>query len=242
MAASIEGVSVVALVLGAGRGERLVAGSPKALLRLAGRSLLAWSAGALASARGVDGVLCVVPGQGFEHAELARDWPGPARLLPSVVGGDTRQGSLARGLAALPAGVERVLVHDAARCLVEAADAERVLEAMQETGAAIPVVAPNDTVKQLRGEAVERTLERTTLALAQTPQGFRVELLREALEKAAGEGFEGTDCASLVERLGVRVRVCPGRPGNWKLTTGEDVERARATLEARAVAGEERPE
>lgn len=227
-------MSVVAVVLGAGRGNRLEAGAPKALVEVAGRSLLGWSAAALGRARGVAAVLCVVPpGSLTSIAGLRPAWTGPARLLEPVAGGATRQDSVARALESLAAGstaAEWVLVHDAARCLVEPGDAERVLEAARPSGAAIPVVPVGDTVKEVSGEAVVRTLDRGRLALAQTPQAFRVALLREALEKAAREGFVGTDCASLVERLGVRVATCPGRRENWKVTDPGDLARAEAQL------------
>jgi 2-C-methyl-D-erythritol 4-phosphate cytidylyltransferase/2-C-methyl-D-erythritol 2,4-cyclodiphosphate synthase len=225
-------MSVVALVLGAGRGERLAADAPKALVRAAGRTLVAWSAEALGRASGIDALLCVLPA----GAALEEGWTAPAELLPAVTGGETRQRSLERGLTALARSrpdAEWVLVHDAARCLVQAEDAEAVLEAARPTGAAVPVVPATDTVKEVAEGAVVRTLERSRLALAQTPQAFRFALLREAVEKARRDGFQGTDCASLVERLGVQVRTCPGRPGNWKVTTPEDLERAEARLRAR---------
>jgi 2-C-methyl-D-erythritol 4-phosphate cytidylyltransferase len=199
-------VSVVAVVLGAGRGNRLEADAPKALVRVGGRTLLESSASA---------------------------WPGPAQLLEPVTGGATRQESVARALESLAAGplaVEWVLVHDAARCFVEPGDAERVLEVARRSGAAIPVVPVGETVKEVTGETVVRTLDRERLALAQTPQAFQVGLLREALEKAARDGVAGTDCASLVERLGARVATCSGRRENWKVTHPEDLVRAEALL------------
>ena len=148
--------------------------------------------------------------------------------LESLPGGETRQDSVRAGLAAVRA--EWVLVHDAARCFVEARDAEQVLAAARETGAAIPVIPLSDTVKEVEGGEVVRTFDRSRLVQVQTPQAFRTSLLREAHEKAERDGFEGTDCASLVERIGVVVRTCPGRPGNWKVTWPEDLERARERL------------
>ena len=105
-------------------------------------------------------------------------------------------------------------------------------EVERETGAAVPVVPIPDTVKQVAGSRVVRTLERASLAAAQTPQAFRVSVLLEAHEKAAREGYTATDCASLVERLGVEVRTLPGRPGNWKVTWPADLERAESLLSA----------
>jgi 2-C-methyl-D-erythritol 4-phosphate cytidylyltransferase/2-C-methyl-D-erythritol 2,4-cyclodiphosphate synthase len=163
---------------------------------------------------------------------------GEAALLPPIEGGARRQDSVARGLAAGLAArpeLEWVLVHDAARCLVLPSDASAVLHAAQTTGAALPVVPVSDTVKFLteRGDSVERTPARARLAFAQTPQAFRVQVLREALDKAERDGFEGTDCASLVERLGVEVRICAGRAENFKVTHPDDLVRAEAVLARR---------
>jgi 2-C-methyl-D-erythritol 4-phosphate cytidylyltransferase len=229
-------MKAVALVLGAGEGLRLGTGTPKALVRVAGRTLLHWSAEALARSPSVGAVLPVVPAGAEEAlAELREKWSGQAMLLPAVGGGSVRQESLKRGLEAMTReapDAEWVLVHDAARCLVRPEDADQVLERARETGAAIPVVPVGDTVKEVDGDRVVRTLDRSRLAAAQTPQCFRVTLLREALAKADQEGITGTDCASLVEHLGTPVRTCPGRPGNWKVTVAADLERAETLLAA----------
>jgi 2-C-methyl-D-erythritol 4-phosphate cytidylyltransferase/2-C-methyl-D-erythritol 2,4-cyclodiphosphate synthase len=227
----------LALVLAAGQGVRLGREVPKGLVRLRGRSLLEWSAAAIARAPEVAAVQCVVPpGAIAEPDARPASFPGPAEWLTPVRGGARRQDSVFIGLAAAVRArpdLEWVLVHDAARCLVEPADASAVLAAARATGAALPVLPVSDTVKWLDGPRVERTLERARVGLAQTPQAFRVDVLREALEKASHDGVEGTDCASLVERLGVEVRVAPGRAGNFKVTHPEDLARAEAVLAAR---------
>jgi len=222
----------LAVLLAAGQGTRLGHEVPKALVRLRGRTLLEWSADALARCPEVAAIQIVVP-PGFE-----RESSGDARFLPPIAGGARRQDSVARGLAAGMAArpdLDWVLVHDAARCLVEPGDASTVLRAAQATGAALPVVPVSDTPKWLAetGGRVERTLERARLGFAQTPQAFRSQVLREALDKAERDGFEGTDCASLVERLGVEVRVCAGRVDNFKVTHADDLARAEALLAAR---------
>ncbi len=220
------------VLLAAGQGSRLGNPLPKALVRLRGRTLLEWSSAALARCPEVEAIQAVVP-QGYEPGAC-----GDVRLLAPVVGGARRQDSVARGLVAGMAArpdLIWVLVHDAARCLVEPSDASLVLRAAQATGAALPVVPASDTPKWLADDCgrVERTLERARLGLAQTPQAFRVQVLREALDKAERDGFEGTDCASLVERLGVEVRVCAGRPDNFKVTHPDDLARAEALLAQR---------
>ena len=105
------------------------------------------------------------------------------------------------------------------------------MRAAEETGAAILARPSADTLKIVRNDAVESTPDRATCWVAQTPQVFRVELLREALDKAEAEGFVGTDDAQLVERLGVRVRVVPGSARNLKITTADDLRIAEALLQ-----------
>jgi 2-C-methyl-D-erythritol 4-phosphate cytidylyltransferase len=225
-----------AIVLAAGRGVRLGAERPKGLVHLRGRTLLERSAEALGRAPSVAVVVPVVPpGESTAFERLARDWSGPARLLSAVEGGETRQASVGRGLRAVEEGaseIEWVLVHDAARCLVRPDDAERALAAAAETGAAVPAVPVSDTLKEVEGDRVVRTLDRSRIVAVQTPQAFRCSLLREALEKAEREGVVGTDCASLVERLGARVRICAGRPENIKVTVAADLELAERLLAA----------
>ncbi len=227
----------LALVLAAGQGVRLGREVPKGFVRLRGRTLVDWSVDALARAPEVAAVQCVVPaGGGSEPVAKPADLPARIAWLAPIEGGARRQDSVARGLEAgarARPDLEWVLVHDAARCLVEPADASAVLAAARATGAALPVLPASDTVKLLDGGRVERTLDRARLGLAQTPQAFRIEVLREALEKASHDGVEGTDCASLVERLGVEVRTSAGRAGNFKVTHPEDLARAESVLAAR---------
>ncbi len=220
----------VAIVLAAGRGERLGSSEPKAFVEVAGHPVLEHSARALAAAPSVDAVLPVLPAGMLDGAESLRAaWDLDTVLLDPINGGKTRQQSVynaVRWLLEYQPAVCWVWVHDAARCFVSAEDAERVLAAAAKTGAALPVIPIHETVKRVVSGHVSQTEDRRELFLAQTPQVFRLEILREALDKAARDHVQGTDCASLVERLGVEVNVVDGRRENWKLTEAGDLDRA----------------
>ena len=223
-------MKVAALVLAAGRGERLGVSLPKAFVSLCGRSLLERSLDALARASEVDLVVPVIASVDQElYAEL--DLSSIPKLAEPVVGGTERQDSVAAGVAALPADVELVAVHDAARCLVSRSEVSRVIEAAARSGAALLALPVRDTIKRVREARVIETPERSECWAALTPQVFRVEILREALEKARAEGFAGTDDSQLVERLGVEVEVVEGSARNSKITLPKDLQIAAAWLE-----------
>ena len=211
----------VAILVGAGRGERLGAGLPKAFVPVAGVSLLEHAARAFASAPSVSGIIAVVPEA--LGAEAGRLLAG-SRLRGVAAGGARRQDSVQAGLALLGerfAGV--VLVHDAARPLVEVALIEAVVAAARRTGAALPVLPMAETVKRVESGRVRETVDRRDLGSAQTPQGFRYDVLRRAYERAFADGVEVTDEAMAVERLGEPVEAVPGSPVNRKVTGPEDL-------------------
>ena len=223
-------MKVAALVLAAGRGERLGVSLPKAFVSLSGRSLLERSLEALARASEVDLVVPVIaPADLARYAKL--DLAFIPKLAEPVVGGAERQDSVAAGVAALPADVELVAVHDAARCLVSRSEVSRVIEAAARSGAALLALPARDTIKRVREGRVVESPERSECWAALTPQVFRVEILREALEKARAEGFAGTDDSQLVERLGIEVEVVKGSARNLKITLPDDLAIAAAWLE-----------
>lgn len=148
-----------------------------------------------------------------------------------VEGGEHRQQSVASGLAAVSAAAEDVvLVHDAVRPFVTEEMIHEVIAAAQKYGAAIAAVPAVDTVKQVErtaeGALIKATIPREKIVLAQTPQGFRYDVLKKAFDEAAADGFVGTDEASLVERSGHAVAVVMGSPRNIKITTPGDLELA----------------
>jgi 2-C-methyl-D-erythritol 4-phosphate cytidylyltransferase/2-C-methyl-D-erythritol 2,4-cyclodiphosphate synthase len=231
----IAGERVLAILAAGGAGQR--AGVAKQWLVLGGESVLRRSGRALAECAAVDGLVVVVPPgeEGRAEAELA----GLGKPVRAVAGGASRAESVRNGLAAADAPV--VLVHDAARPFASAALAARVAEAAAADGAALAALPVTDTVKmRADGSApprVSATLDRRTLWLAQTPQGFRREVLLAAYAAAGPDAGLATDECALVEGLGAKVTLVAGEPGNFKITGPEDVVRAQALTEAPVAIG-----
>jgi 2-C-methyl-D-erythritol 4-phosphate cytidylyltransferase len=222
-------MNALAIIVAAGRGERMGASRPKAFLGLAGQPLLLRSARVFDGSPSVDAVVAVVPA---EEVESARGLLGSVGKLRAVVaGGSRRQDSVLEGLKQAPDGFEgTVLVHDAARPLLDVPLVESVVRAAAETGAALPVLGLVDTVKRVKDGRVVETLDRSELGAAQTPQGFRFALLVAAYEAAFRDRVTLTDEAMAVERLGHPVRAVPGSPLNRKITTPEDLAWAEGVL------------
>ena len=218
----------LAVVPAAGIGARVGADRPKQYLEIAGRTLLEWSVGALLSASFIDAVLVVVAPGDERAGGLVGRWPR-VRVLP--VGGATRRDSVLAGLEhAGPAWRDQdwALVHDAARPGLTAAALARLRDELfdDEVGGLL-VEAVSDTVKRGDGGGrVATTLARDGLWLAQTPQMFRLGLLRDALQRHAGV----TDEAAAIEAQGLRPRLVAGERGNFKVTTPQDLRLMAAWL------------
>ncbi len=210
------------IVLAAGRGDRLGGKTPKAFVPLAGRTLLERTLDRLLEFPGFARVQPVISPAGA-GLYAALDLPVDARLAEPVLGGAVRQDSVAAGLEALPPEFDLVAIHDAARCRILAADVARVVAEAERFGAAILACPARDTIKHVEEGVVISSPERRACWAAQTPQAFHRSLYEAALEKARADRFEGTDDAQLVERLGTRVRVVEGDPGNFKITVPEDL-------------------
>jgi len=240
-----DGIPVHLLIAAAGSGRRMGARGNKLLLPLAGRPLLAWT---LEAALACDEIRWIgVVGQPVDAeaiaalvAEVRQGATARSPLAPVVwiVGGDTRQDSVRRGLAALPEDAEQVLIHDGARCLVEADLLHRCCEALGEAVQAgagiIAATAVTDTIKEVgEGGLIKTTPDRSVLWAAQTPQGFGVGPLRQAHARAEAQGWTVTDDAALFERLGWPVQVLEAPPSNIKVTTPFDLTVAEAVLRTR---------
>ena len=218
--------SLAVLVPAGGLGTRLGSRTPKQFLTLDGTTILART---LAHFRRHPDVRVIVVAAPAEHLARTRRVVGPSGhpAVEVVAGGATRQESVWLALQATPPDVEIVLVHDAVRPFVDRKLIDAVVTAAAAHGAAICALPIAETIKRVRGGVVETTLDRAGLWAVQTPQAFRADLLREAHDKARRDGVVGTDEAMLVERLGHPVRVVPGLAGNVKITTPEDLRRAR---------------
>jgi len=222
------------LIACAGSGRRMGADRNKLLLEVGGRPVLAWTLAAALASPEVRWIGIV--GQPVDQAEIEAlvAAAGPDRPVVWIQGGDSRQESVAHGLAALPAEAEAVLIHDGARCLVEPELIARCAAAAAAGEAVIAAAPVTDTIKRVDGDGViQDTPDRSVLWGAQTPQGFPVEQLRRAHARAAAEGWSVTDDASLFERLGWPVKVIAAPPSNIKITTRFDLTVAAAVLAAR---------
>lgn len=216
---------VSVIIAAGGRGTRLGSETPKQWLTVGSDTLLALSVRAFDTHPRIDEIVVVVP-----ETEQDRALPASKRPLRLAIGGARRQDSVANGFAVVTAEADVVLVHDAARPFVSAAVIDRTIDAAWTHGAAIAAAAVHDTVKQAERKdgrlVVAATLPRDAIYRAQTPQGFRRAVLRDAIDAGLG-GASGTDEAMLAEQAGHAVTIVPGDEENVKITTADDLARAR---------------
>ncbi|GAA4782021.1 2-C-methyl-D-erythritol 4-phosphate cytidylyltransferase [Microbacterium gilvum] len=226
---------VAVVVVAAGSGTRLGAGGPKAFVGIDDRTILRHCLDGVFAARPAQ-VVVVAPADRVGEALVdAHEAAGERAPLTSVVaGGATRQASVAAGLAALWPGIRTVLVHDAARALAPGDLVDRVVDAVERTGwGVVPVLPVVDTIKRVEGERITGVVDRAELAAAQTPQGFRRDVLDAAYRVAQAEY---TDDSALVAAAGHPLASVEGSPLAFKITTPADLERARSLI-SRAPAG-----
>lgn len=224
-------MKVGAIIAAAGFGRRMKADRPKQFLALNGTPIIIHTIRKFDAAAVIGYIIVTAP---RESAEEVRELVKSASFKKAVVvveGGERRQDSVAAGLQHLQAGTEIVAVHDGVRPFVSAEEIESVVRQAERTGAAILGVPIVETVKQVEKELVESTLTREHLVLAQTPQVFRTQILKEAFDLARRDEYYGTDESSLVERLGHPVAVVRGSERNIKITRPTDLTLARAFLE-----------
>ncbi|MEN9749726.1 MAG: hypothetical protein RL149_804 [Actinomycetota bacterium] len=210
------------IVVAAGRGERLKASAPKAFVEINGRTILEHSLAPLVALDDLAQIVIAAPATHLSEAtEIANSVLNTDASLDVVVGGETRQQSIANALAVVDDACEIVLVHDAARAFASTKLFKRVADAVRETRAAvIPALEIADTIKRVSGEEVLETVDRSSLRSAQTPQGFVVGDLKTAYANATADF---TDDAALIQSQGKKVSFVAGELEAAKITTPEDL-------------------
>jgi 2-C-methyl-D-erythritol 4-phosphate cytidylyltransferase len=223
---------VWAVLVAAGRGERLGEDRPKAFVRLGDLPLLAESLRRLDESGWIDAVVLVAPPDWEEPAILLAEELGASKVVACVPGGATRTDSVRSGVAEVPEDAAVIVVHDAARPLLTDEVIERVIAGLGEGfDGAVPGLPVSDTVKRIRDGVVLETVSRDDLVTVQTPQAFVAPVLRAALHRIGDDSAQAaTDCASLVEANGGRIRVVPGDERLLKVTTRADLDRIAAWL------------
>jgi 2-C-methyl-D-erythritol 4-phosphate cytidylyltransferase len=214
-------VSVWAVLAAAGRGERLGSDRPKAFARLGGRPLLAESLERLEGSDWIDQIVIAAPPDWEEPSILVAEEIAATKVSSAVTGGVSRSESVRLALEDVPDDAAVVLVHDAARPLLPEDVIERVLAPLSEGwDAVVPALPVSDTVKRVERDRVVETLRRDDLVTVQTPQAFLADVLRRVV---AGEVATATDCSSLVEASGGRVKWVDGDSKLLKVTDVDDL-------------------
>jgi len=223
---------VVAIVPAGGSGRRMQSRNPKQYLSLNGKPVVVHTLLKLQQIPLIDDILLVVPEKDIFFVRENIEKPYQLTKIREVVaGGRERQDSVRNGLARVDDECDIVVIHDGVRPFVTEAMLFRVIGAALQYGAAIAGVPATDTVKEVSSAGnISRTLRRETLWLAQTPQAFQRRIIQEAFRRAADEDYQGTDDASLVEHLGVPVKMLFGSTTNIKITTPADLFLAEAFL------------
>ena len=228
-------MSSYAIVLAAGLGQRMGSERPKQFLSLAGRPMLAYTLEAFERAESIDRVVLVVPTDWVAWCEkLFKKDMEFQKVEKIVAGGTERQESVSVGLDTIRDCANLIAIHDGVRALVLPEQIDAVVMAAKRFGAAVLGTPAVDTVKEVDGEFVSETLDRSRLWFVQTPQAFRADLIRQGHWEAKTNLHLATDDAGLIERLNVPIKVIEGRRDNLKMTTPDDLEIGEAILKRRS--------
>ncbi len=221
----------VAIIVAAGRGSRAGGARAKQFREISGIPIIIHTLSRFELCETISEAVVVLPGDAREEFLALAAGHGLSKVSRAVEGGETRAESVWRGLEALDTeGVEVVAVHDGVRPFVTPSEIDRTVREAEEHGAAVLAVPAVETVKEVLDGRVVCTLERARLWHAQTPQCFRLALLRRAYEQPGALGADVTDCSALVERLGEIVRVVEGGADNIKITTQRDFAMAEVLM------------
>ncbi len=220
-----------AIIVAAGKSERMGAGTDKAFLSLVNKPVVAWSLLAFERCPDIDRIVLVVRKDQLVAAKAVAKMFGISKLLAVVSGGGKRQESVQAGLAACDIDTRYVVVHDGARPCIDSETVSEVVKAVKRFPAVTVGRKVTDTVKRAeKGSVVAETVDRDRLWLVQTPQAFQVKVLRSAYKALADGKTEVTDDCQAVERLGEQVKILENRRPNFKITTVEDLQIAGALL------------
>lgn len=226
-------MKTVAIILAAGEGSRFVADRPKQFAMVLGKPVLWHTLAAFQSASSIDDIVLVVPQDELEYTREAFLSNSPLDKIGKIIaGGSTRSDSARLGLAAIPISTEIIAIHDGARPTVAPSDINRIVKTARSERAAVLASPVTSTLKRVAAKYIINTVEREGLYLAETPQAFRADLIREAYQKL-GEDSSPTDDAQLVEALGFKVCIVESEFLNIKVTTREDIALVEAILKAR---------
>lgn len=229
-----------AVIVAAGESRRFGGAVPKQFREIAGRPLLAWTIGRFQAAETIDHIAVVVAEENLLYTSRQVIHPyGFDKVTKIVIGGVTRFESVRLGIKSLPLSTKLVAIHDGARPLVAPGDIDRVVLTAEKERAAMLAAPVTDTVKRVQDGFVLATLDRRLLHLAQTPQVFQYDLIKEACDRAAAAGAAEsfTDDASLVEACGFKVKVVEPSAPNIKVTTPTDFDMVRTLLTREAKGG-----
>ena len=225
---------VAAIFPAAGSSKRMGGSINKNLLELAGEPILIRTLKTFSQVERINFLIVVVAAHEVETVEKLLRMEKNLKSWRITIGGSELQYSIANGLKLLPEDAEIVLVHDAARPLISVQTINEVIDGAEKFGGAIAAVPAKDTIKISDAEGfVKYTPPRRQMAVVQTPQGFKREILLQAYDKAAEENFLGTDDSSLVERLGMKIKIITSSYENIKVTTPEDIHVAETILRDR---------
>ncbi|MGD0227507.1 MAG: 2-C-methyl-D-erythritol 4-phosphate cytidylyltransferase [Terriglobia bacterium] len=220
-------MSVLAIIPAAGTGIRMGGATPKQFLSLEGVPIFVHTLRKFAASEAIDEIFLGVRPEDMDRASSEISTEHFAKAVRLVAGGASRQETVARCLNQAPMDTEVVVVHDAVRPFIELTMIRQIVEAARQDGAAILGIPSVDTVKKVERQTILGTIPRERIVLAQTPQAFRYALLRQAFDRALGEGYYGTDESSLVEHDGHEVKVLMGSDRNIKITKPSDLPLAR---------------
>lgn len=229
---------VTALIVAGGMGKRVGHNQPKPLIPLGSRPIVAFSLETFEKHAEISGIVLICGRDWFDRAQDLGRIYAPGKLVTVVPGGAQRSDSVRAGMAHVPLGCSQVAIHDAARPFVAPQLISRVLNKLDHFHGAVPGLPLADTLRKREGEISSGAPDRTRFVLTQTPQCFKREVLEEAFRRADHDGFSGTDDASYVERLsGTRIAIVDGDPNNFKITTPQDLSRAKAVIEDQGSGG-----